>query len=96
MPGGAYHLGTSIFLWAVVGVLTGYFVGFLGKRLNEGKSVVGDVLAGLIGALAGGFPARFLMTGRPGLYLSVVAAVVGAWVLTLAWRAMAGAGGDAA
>ena len=92
MPGEPYHLGTSVFLWVVVGAMTGYFVGFLGKRLNQGPNVVGDIIAGLIGAVAGGFPTRFLMPGRPGLYISVVAAVVGAWVLTLAWRAFSGAG----
>lgn len=96
MPGQPYHLGTSLFTWVVVGVLTGYFVGFFGKRLNQGKSVVGDIIAGLVGAMAAGFPARFLMTGRPGLYISIVAAAVGAWALTLVWRALSGAGRSAA
>jgi uncharacterized membrane protein YeaQ/YmgE (transglycosylase-associated protein family) len=78
--------------WAVVGLLTGYFVGFFGERVNQGRSVLGDLVAGVIGAFVAGFPPRYFIAGRVGLFASVVAAAVGAWAVASAWRAATGPG----
>lgn len=90
MLGHIDYLWEGLLTWSFVGVLTGYFVGFLGTRLNEGKSVLADIAAGLIGALVGGFMAHHFVGGRPGLFLSIAVAAVCAWGLTSARRALVG------
>ncbi|MDR3636107.1 MAG: hypothetical protein P4L84_20060 [Isosphaeraceae bacterium] len=90
MPGNAINLGIAALTWSFVGVLAGYLLGFFDTRLNTGKSVLGDVAAGLFGGLAGGYVARYCIAGDIGFYVSVVSAAVAACGLAYVWRTAAG------
>ena len=48
----------SILVWALIGLIAG----FLASKVmtGHGKGIVTDIVVGVIGALAGGFIARFL------------------------------------
>lgn len=87
MPGHVQSLGEAVLTWCVVGALAGYVMGFFRKRVNTGWKVLGDVVAGVVGACAGGFAAWYFVVGRDGLPVSAVAAAVGACVGAWAWRA---------
>jgi uncharacterized membrane protein YeaQ/YmgE (transglycosylase-associated protein family) len=48
----------SILVWLLIGLVAGYFASRV--MSGRGKGVVTDVVVGLVGALAGGFLARYL------------------------------------
>jgi uncharacterized membrane protein YeaQ/YmgE (transglycosylase-associated protein family) len=75
-----------------VGALAGWIAGMVVKG-DEGYGVIGMIIAGILGALLGGFVLG-LITGEDYMdelsIMTVVAAIIGAIVVVFAWRAIAG------
>ena len=82
----------SIIAWLIVGALAGWIAGMVVKG-DEGYGVIGMIIAGILGALLGGFVLG-LITGEDYMdelsIMTVVAAIIGAIVVVFAWRAIAG------
>jgi len=83
----------SILVWAVIGLIAG----FLASKVmtGHGKGIVADVVIGVVGALAGGFIARFLGVTTSLTSHSVVVEIVVAFagaVILLAVLRLAGFG----
>jgi uncharacterized membrane protein YeaQ/YmgE (transglycosylase-associated protein family) len=83
----------SILVWALIGLVAG----FLASKVmtGHGKGIVADIVVGIIGALAGGFIARFLgvttsLTSHS-IVVEIVVAFAGA-VILLAILRLAGFG----
>jgi uncharacterized membrane protein YeaQ/YmgE (transglycosylase-associated protein family) len=83
----------SILVWAVIGLIAG----FLASKVmtGHGKGIVADIVVGVIGAIAGGFIARFLgvttsLTSHS-FVVEIVVAFAGA-VILLAVLRLAGFG----
>jgi uncharacterized membrane protein YeaQ/YmgE (transglycosylase-associated protein family) len=83
----------SILVWALIGLIAG----FLASKVmtGHGKGIVTDIVVGVIGALAGGFIARFLgvttsLTSHS-IVVEIVVAFAGA-VILLAVLRLAGFG----
>jgi uncharacterized membrane protein YeaQ/YmgE (transglycosylase-associated protein family) len=83
----------SILVWALIGLIAG----FLASKVmtGHGKGIVADIVIGVIGALAGGFIARFLgvttsLTSHS-VIVEIVVAFAGA-VILLAVLRLAGFG----
>lgn len=86
MLGQIDYLWEGLLTWALVGAFVGYMMGFFSTELNEGKSVLGDIAAGVLGALISGFAVHYFVAGRPGFYLSVAVAAPCAFGAAYAWR----------
>ena len=83
----------SILVWALIGLVAG----FLASKVmtGHGKGIVADVVIGVVGALAGGFIARFLGVTTSLTSHSVVVEIVVAFagaVILLAVLRLAGFG----
>ena len=82
----------SIIAWLVVGALAGWIAGMVVKG-DEGYGVIGMIIAGILGALLGGFVLG-LITGEDYMdelsIMTVVAAIIGAIIVVFIWRAVAG------
>jgi len=85
----------SIFAWIIVGLIAG----FLARAVLPGQEpgpggIFGDLLAGIIGALVGGWIFRSLgYAGVTGINIgSIIIAFIGAIIFLLIWRAIAGRG----
>ena len=72
--------------WIIVGAVAGWLAGLLVKG-DEGLGVIGHILLGLVGAIAGGFVVSLLTGNDPmdGVFdiSTILTAVVGAVVLVL-------------
>lgn len=82
----------SIFAWIVVGIIAG----FLARAVLPGKEpgpsgIWGDLLAGIVGAVVGGWILRAVGgVGVTGVNIgSILVAFLGAIVFLLIWRAIA-------
>jgi uncharacterized membrane protein YeaQ/YmgE (transglycosylase-associated protein family) len=83
----------SILVWALIGLVAG----FLASKVmtGHGKGIVADIVVGVIGAVAGGFIARFLGVTTSITSHSVVVEIVVAFagaVILLAVLRLAGFG----
>ncbi len=83
----------SLLVWALIGLIAG----FLASKVmtGHGKGIVVDIIVGIIGAIGGGFLARYLgvttATTSHSLFIEIVIAFVGA-VILLAILRLLGAG----
>ncbi len=72
--------------WIIVGAVAGWLAGLL-VRGDEGLGVIGHIVLGLIGALAGGYVVSLLTGNDPmdGVFdiSTILTAVVGAVVLVI-------------
>jgi uncharacterized membrane protein YeaQ/YmgE (transglycosylase-associated protein family) len=85
----------SIFAWIIVGLVAGYLARLVLPGIEPGpRGVVGDLVAGIIGALLGGWIFRTLgYAGVTGINIgSIVIAFIGAVIFLLIWRAIARSG----
>lgn len=75
--------------WIILGAVAGYLAKFL---VGGGEGLLGTVVLGIVGAIAGGFIASALNAGTiTGLNLqSIVLATLGAIVVVVGARALAG------
>ena len=83
----------SILVWALIGLVAG----FLASRvmLGHGMGLLGDIVVGIVGAIAGGFLARYLGVTTAATSHSIVAEVIIAFlgaVILLAILRLAGVG----
>lgn len=84
-------MGHGIIAWIIIGIVAGWITGKLMK--GSGFGAIMDMIVGLLGALVGGFLSSHLGfggVGEHGLTMSIVIAVVGAVLLTLALRLITG------
>jgi len=77
----------GIVAWLVVGLLAGWFAGFVMK--GAGYGIIGDVVTGLVGALIGGFLFSFLVTGDVGFWGSILVSFIGACIFIFIARFVA-------
>jgi uncharacterized membrane protein YeaQ/YmgE (transglycosylase-associated protein family) len=78
----------SILIWALIGLVAGYLASKV--MTGHGKGVVTDIVVGIIGAIAGGFIARYLgvtssITSHS-ILIEVVIAFAGAVILLAVLR----------
>lgn len=83
----------SIIAWLVVGLIAGFLarLALPGKEPGPG-GILGDLLAGIVGALVGGWIFRVMGLGEgvTGINLgSIIIAFIGAVIFLLIWRAIA-------
>jgi uncharacterized membrane protein YeaQ/YmgE (transglycosylase-associated protein family) len=82
----------SIIAWLVVGALAGWIAGKVVPG-DEGYGVLGTIVAGIVGALVGGFLLG-AVTGddwTTGINIpTLVAAIVGAIVVAFVWQMLTG------
>lgn len=83
----------SLLVWALIGLIAG----FLASRVmtGHGMGLLGDILVGIVGAIAGGFLARYLgmttaVTSKS-IFVEIVIAFLGA-VILLALLRLVGVG----
>ena len=76
----------SFVAWIVLGLIAG----FIGSKVvnNTGEGLIGDILLGILGAVAGGW--LFSSLGQPGVtgvnLYSIVVAVIGSIILLMAYH----------
>ena len=82
----------SILAWIIVGLIAGFLARLAVRGEAPGRGVWGDLLAGIIGAIVGGFIFRALgMRGVTGINPgSIIVAFIGAVIFLLIWRALYG------
>jgi uncharacterized membrane protein YeaQ/YmgE (transglycosylase-associated protein family) len=81
----------SIIAWLVVGALAGWIAGMVVKG-DEGYGAIGAIIAGIVGAIVGGFLLGAI-TGEDwttGINIpTLVAAIIGAIIVVFVWKAVA-------
>lgn len=75
--------------WIVVGLLSGWLAGSV--MGGGGYGIGGDIIVGLVGAVAGGFLVGFFVHTTAGFWGSIVVAFIGACVLIWLYRTFAAA-----
>jgi uncharacterized membrane protein YeaQ/YmgE (transglycosylase-associated protein family) len=79
----------GILWWIPVGLIAGWLTGKVMR--GSGFGVIGDIVIGILGALAGGFLFTHLgMAGSGGLFYSIFVAFLGAVILTWLFRLITG------
>lgn len=81
---------TNIFIWIVVGAIAG----FLASKVLSGKGMglIWDIVVGIVGAFVGGWLAGLVGISVTNVLMLVVVAFVGAVILLVIFRAVAGRG----
>lgn len=91
---GKEDIDLSIIAWLVVGALAGWIAGMIVPG-DEGYGWLGSLVAGIIGALVGGFILGALTKTdwTTGINIpTIIAAIVGAIIVVYVWKAIAGRG----
>ncbi|MGA7155966.1 MAG: GlsB/YeaQ/YmgE family stress response membrane protein [Acidobacteriaceae bacterium] len=78
----------GILWWIIVGLIAGWLTGKVMK--GSGFGVIGDIIIGILGALAGGFIFSHLGFGPGGMIYSIIVAFIGAVILTWLFRLITG------
>lgn len=78
----------GILAWLLVGLIAGFLAGKVMK--GAGFGLIGDIVVGLIGAVIGGFLFGLIVHGSEGFWGSILVAFVGACLLILIVRFVAG------
>ncbi|MBI3341718.1 GlsB/YeaQ/YmgE family stress response membrane protein [Candidatus Curtissbacteria bacterium] len=77
----------NILLWVILGGLAGW-IASIAMKTNASQGMVGDIVLGIVGAIAGGF--IMSMLGQPGVtgfnLYSLIVAVIGAIVVIFVGR----------
>ena len=81
---------TNIVIWIVVGAIAG----FLASKVLTGKGMglIWDIVVGIVGAFVGGWLAGLAGIAVTNVLMLVVVAFVGAVILLVIFRAVAGRG----
>ena len=75
--------------WIIVGLIAGWATGKIMR--GSGYGAIADILLGIAGAIVGGWIMRLLGgTGQGGTLYTILVAILGAVVLTVLFRAVAG------
>ena len=64
----------SILVWALIGLVAGFLASRV--RIGHGLGLLGDIVVGIVGAIAGGFLARYLGVTTAATSHSIVAEVI--------------------
>jgi uncharacterized membrane protein YeaQ/YmgE (transglycosylase-associated protein family) len=79
----------GIIWWILVGLIAGWLTGKVMR--GSGFGVIGDIVIGILGALAGGFLfSRLGFAGSGGMFYSIFVAFLGAVILTWLFRLITG------
>ena len=81
----------SIIAWLVVGAIAGWIAGMVVPG-DEGYGWLGAIIAGIVGALVGGFLLGLITNEdwTTGINIpTLIAAIVGAIIVVFVWRAIA-------
>jgi len=70
--------------WILVGLIAGWLTGKIMK--SGGYGFLGDIIIGILGAIAGGWIVGFLGLGGGGMIYTILVATLGAIVLTWLFR----------
>ncbi|MDE1160606.1 MAG: GlsB/YeaQ/YmgE family stress response membrane protein [Acidobacteriaceae bacterium] len=84
-------MGHGIIAWIIIGVVAGWLTGKIMRGSGFGFFV--DMIVGLLGAVLGGWLFMHLGAGgvnEHGLIMSIIIATIGAVILTLLFRLVAG------
>jgi uncharacterized membrane protein YeaQ/YmgE (transglycosylase-associated protein family) len=83
----------SIIAWLVIGAIAGWVAGKLVPG-DEGYGVIGTIIAGVIGAMVGGWLFALLTSNEDWLtgidIPTLLAAIVGAVIVVFAWQMISG------
>jgi uncharacterized membrane protein YeaQ/YmgE (transglycosylase-associated protein family) len=84
----------TILVWMLVGLVAGFFASHL--ALGHGLGIAGDMIAGVVGALVGGFLAgvfhwSIVIVGHP-ILSAMVIAFIGAVIVLMVVRLFSGSG----
>ena len=83
----------SIIAWLVVGAIAGWIAGKIVPG-DEGYGVLGTIIAGVIGAMVGGWLFALLTSNEDWLtgidIPTLLAAIVGAVIVVFAWQMITG------
>ena len=75
----------GIFWWILVGLIAGWLTGKIMK--GGGFGFLGDIVIGILGAIAGGFlMSQFGAAAQGGLLYTIIVATLGAIILTFLFR----------
>jgi len=75
--------------WILIGLVAGWLTGKVMK--GSGFGVIGDIVIGILGALAGGFLfSKLGFAGSGGVFYSIFVAFLGAVILTWLFRLVTG------
>ena len=80
----------SIIAWLVVGAIAGWIAGMVVPG-DEGYGWLGAIIAGIVGALVGGFVLGLITNEdwTTGINIpTLIAAIVGAIIVVFAWKAI--------
>jgi uncharacterized membrane protein YeaQ/YmgE (transglycosylase-associated protein family) len=77
----------GLIAWLAVGLIAGWLAGQFMR--GRGYGPIGDVIVGLVGAVAGGFLFGQFVTGTPNLLGSIVVAFIGSCLLIAVARTLA-------
>lgn len=69
----------EIIYFLLIGAVSGWLGGQLWK--GSGFGLIGNIIAGILGSVVGGFVAGQLGIGGRGLLLQIIIAACGAWLL---------------
>lgn len=75
-------------IWLIIGGIAGWLAGLVVR--GAGFGVIGDIIIGIVGALIGGFIFSAFGLGGGGFFWSFLVAFVGACILILIVRLIAG------
>jgi uncharacterized membrane protein YeaQ/YmgE (transglycosylase-associated protein family) len=96
MPGntrpGKEEMDLSIIAWLIVGALAGWIAGMVVPG-DEGYGWLGSLIAGIVGAIGGGFLLGALTNSdwTTGINIpTIIAAIVGAIIVVFIWKSLAG------
>lgn len=83
----------GILSWLVVGAIAGWVAGKLVPG-DEGYGVIGTIIAGIVGALVGGWLFALLTNNEDWLtgidITTLIAAIVGAVIVVVVWQMITG------
>jgi len=83
----------SIIAWLVIGAVAGWIAGKIVPG-DEGYGVIGTIIAGVIGAMVGGWLFALLTSNEDWLtgidIPTLLAAIVGAVIVVFAWQMITG------
>jgi uncharacterized membrane protein YeaQ/YmgE (transglycosylase-associated protein family) len=84
----ALHSTLSLLGWIIVGGLAGAFAGKVMR--GQGFGILGDIVIGIVGALAGEFLLGFIISGTVSIIGSFIVAFLGACILLALLYALSG------
>ncbi len=71
----------NFLIFLVIGLISGWLAGKL--KFGQGLGPLGNLVIGVAGALFGGFLFSLIGIATRGVFVDVIAAVIGAWILLL-------------